>query len=299
MMRARAALAALLVAVLAVAGLRAQGERVRVSIPSGSEVLADCLAGAIYSTPSAGSLIVGCAAASPTPAATLTPSITPTDGPSPTPTVTPTPDAQWWLAGGVDPADVVGAWRAKGAASYAASLISVAGGGPLYAPIGEPTWTANKGWQGSQNNHLAGATPIYPAAGWSFFAKVRNASAASQQFMGCRTNASGRFPYGIDLNNTGGYQENNSFSPGDFGGVVLTGTMHIGGQQYYVDGALRAPTMAPPSGACSVPLMILSSNWGGSPHGGQFVTEVQGVAVYSDTLTAGQAAAIATAVAGW
>ena len=42
------------------------------------------------------------------------PTATVTDGLSPTPTITPTPDAQWWLAGGVDPTDVVGAWRAKG-----------------------------------------------------------------------------------------------------------------------------------------------------------------------------------------
>lgn len=279
-------------------GALAQGDRHVVSIPVGDDILASCSVGLIYSTPSGGSLIVGCAVASPTATPTRTPSPTPTPGPSSTPTITPTPDALWFLAGGVDPVDVVGAWRAKGAASYAGSLINLVDGPDLYAPAGSPTWTPGKGWQGGQNNRLQVVGGVYPAYGWSYFMKVRNALSYSQQFMGCR-NIYGNRATGMDLNNTGAYQEVSSFNGGSYGGVVLTGTMSIGGQVYYRNGAPAAPTMAAGTGACTVPLMILTGNWGGSPHGGSFQTEVQGVAIYSDTLTAGQAAAIATAVGGW
>lgn len=296
-------IAATVLAVGAVA-LSAQGNRVGVSIPSSSEVLASCQGGAIYATPSAGSLIVGCgsaATATPTrtPTATGTPTATATDGPSPTPTITPTPDAQWWLAGGVDPADVVGAWRAKGAASYVASLVNLSGGPDLYAPASPPTWTSAKGWQGGQVQRLAVVGGAYPAYGWTFFMKHRNAPTGSQQFMGCK-NVWGDRTSGMDINNTGAYMENSTFNPLDVVPVVLTGTMTMAGPRFYVDGVRRGPEATPGTGrACTVPMYILTANWGGAPHGGSFQTEVQGVAIYSDTLTAGQAAAIATAVGGW
>lgn len=301
--RRTAALIAAIVLTTATIGLSAQGTRPTVGIPAASEILASCQGGIIYVTPEGAARVVGCSApatatATIPPTATGTPTATATDGPSPTPTITPTPDAQWWLAGGVDPADAVGAWRAKGAASFAASLVNLGGGPNLYVPQAQPTWTAAKGWQGGQANRLQVTGEVFPSYGWTYFIKVRNASIGSQQFMGCRDDHYNRQPFGMDLNNTGGYQENNSFAPGDYGGVVLTGTMSIGGRYFYRNG-VQQPPMPVGSGSCAYPLMILTSNWGGLPHGGQLQTEVQGVAVYSDTLTAGQAAAIATAVGGW
>lgn len=295
---APAILAATVLALGAVA-LSAQGSRVAVSIPASSEILASCQGGVIYVTPEGAARAVGCSApTTSTATVAVTPSTTPTTGPSATPSITPTPDSQWWLAGGVDPADVVGAWQAKGAASFASSLVSLSGGPALYVPQYAPQWSTSVGWQGGSVQRLQVVGEAFPAYGWTYFIKVRNATIGSQQFMGCRDNHYSRQPFGMDLNNTGAYQENNSFSPGDYGGVVLTGTMQIGGRYYYKNGVQQAP-MAVGSGSCAYPLMILTSNWGGIAHGGQLQTEVQGVAVYSDTLTAGQAAAIATAVSSW
>jgi hypothetical protein len=136
--------------------------------------------------------------------------------------------------------------------------------------------------------------------GWSMFMKVRNAAASSQQFMGCR-----RIQYDwsseMALNNTGGFQAIGSFDDGYSNPLVLTGTMTLAGSSYYVNGTARnTGLVANPGAHCGIAdLYILTSNWAGQPHGGSSQTEVQGVAVYSDTLTAGQAAAIATAVGGW
>lgn len=305
-MRHRLAILTAAIIALSAVAVVAQGNRVSVSIPTGDEVLASCAGGIIYVTPEGAARIVGCsAAATSTATVAVTPSPTPTAGPSgtptvtPTPSITPTPDALWFLAGGVDPADVVGAWRAKGVASYGASLVNLNGGPALYAPQSQPTWTAAKGWQGGQGRHLAMTGGVFPAYGWTYIMKHRNAPIGSQQFMGCK-NVWGDRTTGMDINNTGGYMENSTFNPLDVGGVVLTGTMTLAGPRFYVDGIRRGPEAVPGTGrACTVEAFILTANWGGVPHGGGLQTEVQGVAIYSDTLTAGQAAAIATAVGGW
>lgn len=309
-----AILIASIIALSAVAVVaQGQGNRVAVSIPASSEILASCAGGIVYVTPEGAARVVGCsnpatATATVPPTASMTPGPTNTAGPSSTPTITPTPDAQWWLAGGVDPADVVGAWRAKGAASWPASLVNLGGGQPLHAPQSQPTWTAAKGWQGGQGRQLQVTGGVSVTYGWSYVLKVRNAAIGSQQFMGCRRIWNDQYT-GMDLNNTGGYQSISSFYSGTGNPLVLTGTMTLAGSAYYVDGVRRANTVLPSptpggQGCGAADLMIMSLSWGGAPyhgapHGGNLQTEVQGVAVYSDTLTAGQAAAIATAVGGW
>lgn len=308
---APAILAATVLALGAVA-LSAQGSRVAVSIPASSEILASCQGGVIYVTPEGAARAVGCSAPA-TSTATVTPSTTPTAGASATPSITPTPDSQWWLAGGVDPADVVGAWRSQGAASFAASLVNLSGSGPnlISAPYPEagPTWTANRGWQGAPHNRLQVAGGAYPKHGWSYFMKVGNSQIGSQQFMGCR-NVWYQDATGMDLNNTGAFQSINAFGNGAFGGIVVTGTMTLAGNRYYTNGILRSPILptpnATPAASCAYELYILTSHWGDltgtatpGPHGGGTQTQVYALAVYSDTLTAGQAAAIATAVSSW
>lgn len=57
-------------------------------------------------------------------------------------------DTNWWLAGGIDPADCEAAYRAVGAASYAASKVNL--NNPGYKDLVDtghaPTWTV-QGWQ--------------------------------------------------------------------------------------------------------------------------------------------------------
>ena len=304
-----AALLSLSALALGAVALSAQGQRVAIVIPASSEVLASCAGGIVYVTPEGAARVVGCSApATATATVAVTPSTTPTAGPSSTPSITPTPDAQWWLAGGVDPADVVGAWRAKGAASYSDSLVNLGGGPDLYHPESAPTWTAAKGWQGGQHHHLAVTGGVSVTYGWSYVLKVRNSRVGSQQFMGCRR-VWNQVGTGMSLNNTGGYQTIEPFYDGTSNPLVITGTMALAGSRYYVDGVERGgspyPSPTPGGQGCgAADLFILSMSWGGAPyygaaHGGNEQTEVQGVAVYSDTLTAGQAAAIATAVSGW
>lgn len=215
---------------------------------------------------------------------------------------TPTPDpSQWWTAGGVDPAAVVGAYRGKGAASYTASLTNLAD--PLTRTLiaqGSccvPAWHAAKGWQGGQGAYFRMAGGAYAASDWSVIMSVHNAATASQQFGGFANDTANRWTTSVELNNTGAWQDIHNFGELGVSGVVTSGVMAIAGKAYYKDGALVG---AIPGGAGTAlyDWYWLTSNWAGSPHGGAFVTEVRGMAIYSATLTAAQVGAVTTAMGG-
>lgn len=79
----------------------------------------------------------------------------------------------WWLAGGIDPADCVAAYRAKGAASYAASLIDLSGNGNNAIEVdgSSPGWDSSDGWSFDNTaKRLSIGFPIDDAY-WSFIIK--------------------------------------------------------------------------------------------------------------------------------
>ena len=54
---------------------------------------------------------------------------------------------KWWLAGGINPANCVAAYQAKGVADLATSYINLANPGTYNAVVGSaPTWNAYDGW---------------------------------------------------------------------------------------------------------------------------------------------------------
>lgn len=67
-----------------------------------------------------------------------------------------TPQTAWWLAGGIDSANVVAAYQAIGAESYAASLVNLANPGTYDLTDGAnyPTWNAETGWQTTNANQF-------------------------------------------------------------------------------------------------------------------------------------------------
>jgi len=91
----------------------------------------------------------------------------------------------WWLAGGIAPANCVAAYQAKGAASYATSLVNLANPGTYNATEGDaPDWDAVSGWKfnGSSNYLDSG---VVPAAGWSMIVRFSNVPAAQKSVCGC------------------------------------------------------------------------------------------------------------------
>ena len=85
----------------------------------------------------------------------------------------------WWLSGGIDPANCVAAYQAKGAASYAASKVNLANPGTHDAVDGSsyPTWDASDGWTGGSSRYLT--TDVQPPSGdesWSMLVRFSNAT---------------------------------------------------------------------------------------------------------------------------
>lgn len=55
--------------------------------------------------------------------------------------------SSWWLAGGIDPANCVAAYQAKGAASLEASYTDLSGNSHTITPgATEPSWDTDEGW---------------------------------------------------------------------------------------------------------------------------------------------------------
>lgn len=236
--------------------------------------------------------------------ATVTPVASATATVTPGPTVT--PGGAWWLSGGVDPADCVGAYRGRGAASYAASKVNLCSPGtndlvvgtvPVagQGPVVPPDWAAGVGWQGGQGAYFK-LPGVYAADDWTAIIRVTNAMTYSQQFAGAMS-AGGLQP-GFSLNNTGAYQAMKNMSDGAYGGTLVTGTTAIAGKTAYRNGIPLSPPIPPGTGTAPVEWFWLTANWGGVPHGGAHVTEFVAMALYNTTLTDEQVAAIGAAMGG-
>jgi len=91
--------------------------------------------------------------------------------------------ASWWLSGGISAANCIAAYQAKGAASYAASLVNLAQQGTydVTEGIGPLTWATGTGWVGDGVNYLR--TGITPTNNYSIIAKFANFSLASTQIV--------------------------------------------------------------------------------------------------------------------
>lgn len=93
-------------------------------------------------------------------------------------------DTDWWLAGGINPANVVAAYRAKGAASYAASLVNLANPGTynLTEGNGTVTWDTVNGWRAFATGSKYFHTGFSNNSNNQFSALVRFANASNGLF---------------------------------------------------------------------------------------------------------------------
>jgi hypothetical protein len=88
----------------------------------------------------------------------------------------------WYLAGGISAANCIGAYKAKGAASLAASYLNLANPGTYDAAPGTaPNWTAANGWvfNGTTHHLLTGITP---ANTWSMIVRFASLSASAARY---------------------------------------------------------------------------------------------------------------------
>lgn len=199
----------------------------------------------------------------------------------------------WWLAGGISAASCVAAYAAKGAASQAASYTNLANPGTYDAASGiAPTFDTATGWAFDGSTQYLD-TGINYAPAWSVF--VRFSDVVPKDGFVCGTYNGGNALVGLQPAKA----SNHLFFAGGgsartVAGNLASGVMGLAGTACYLDGSSQG---AAGGGVIPSPSVYI----GGLhlPGGLNFALScrVQAVAFYSTTLTAGQAAALYTAMA--
>jgi hypothetical protein len=204
----------------------------------------------------------------------------------------------WWNIDGVTPAGVcVGAYQAKSAASYLASLVNLANPGTndLIEGNGAVPWAAGTGWGFVAGNAQWFDTGLMPFSNWSVIIQFTNvATAGTTALFGVRDAPANYYLtpnlIGLVARYTNGNDQNS-------GAPILSGNLAIAGTQGYHDGI---PDSAPMSGFVGA---VTCSLYIGARHNcpasvGQHVTaDIESIAIYNVTLTAPQVLARANAMA--
>lgn len=171
-----------------------------------------------------------------------------------------TPQTAWWLAGGIDSANVVAAYQAKGAASYADSKVNL-GGNPTYnAREGAaPAWDALVGWTMNGNKWLE--TGILPTATMSAFVRFTNADINyGGTLLGSYSgNNTTRFQIMASSQGKKAYEHAGSYI-GPLGSNYISGSMAITGQSGYYNGLFDATIPGTWSGSATKTIHIGHQN---------------------------------------
>lgn len=155
--------------------------------------------------------------------------------------------APWWLAGGIDPADCVAAYQAKGAADLAASYVNLTGDATYNIIAGNaPAWTTENGWYGDGTKYLR--TGIIPGYNWTTIVRYKDRPTGKRPaFYGCTPfyliRESGVIEYyvgGIGLPSaapsgtagTYGVRDSKGYKDGVYDGVTITGTSNATVEMY-------------------------------------------------------------------
>ena len=196
---------------------------------------------------------------------------------------------EWWLEGGINPANCMCAYQAIGASSYAQSLVNLNNPGVDNArkyKTNDPTWTSTNGWyfDGSGSNLLQ-CGDAKSRQGWAQFIRVKNIIDTTNIILG-HPNAAFSI-YG----NRGGYlyfkfpKKNISISPS-----LVTGTVGSTDRRCFRDGQFLDDAGSDTSSNTDITII------GGSDF--FYMTGyVLAVARYNTALTDAQAIAVMNAMA--
>lgn len=196
----------------------------------------------------------------------------------------------WWQVTG---RTCVAAYQPLGAANLAASYTNLANPGTYTAtPNVTPTWTTSTGWEGDGTTYLdTGIVPVNNQT-WSVIARFTRATAHSQSLVNCILNGGGFPEFGLKPHYTPNDQYN---SGGLYNAAESTeaGVMAVAGNAAYLNGS-AVGTIYPAEGTFTAGIRILNR----AVFGDQGSTAIlQALAIYSNTLTAAEVAAVSAAIA--
>jgi hypothetical protein len=209
----------------------------------------------------------------------------------------------WWLNGGILPADCIGAYQAIGAASYAASLVNLANPGTydLTAPVGTPVWNTTDGWIGggiAVDTHLE--TGINPHHDWSVIVRVALTNDGDYYYFNgliFTTGAGANFGLAVSVYaglNTVTYVENksdyDSSGSAQYSSMVSTAIYGLVAGNFYIDDSIHE-TVTPGYHEVSGNLLLMKQN-------AYFDGTYQAAAIYNRTLSDSEYLDIWAAISG-
>lgn len=203
----------------------------------------------------------------------------------------PVTPAGWWVVAGKT---CVAAYQAKGAASYAASKSNLANPGTYDAAdaAAYPTWNTTTGWTFNGSTQYL-TTGVTPGRDWSVLCQFANVTNGGV-LLGSQPNGAPYFglqPNNIPNSKAGYWHEQFLLlSP-----VMSGGNMAFAAASAYRDGAKETESILTSSGSY---LAMFIGGWNGNGTlANAYAGDILAVAFYSDTLTDGQIATVAAAMA--
>lgn len=208
----------------------------------------------------------------------------------------------WYRAGGA-PAPVA-AYQPKGAASLAASYINLANPGTNDAAPGvAPTFAAATGWTFNGTTQFLTTGIIYGVnTGWSMIVQYTGGATLANEYLCGADNGADTWlllcpRLDVVAANSVCYGNGTTF-PGALPTVVpllAAGNLCVAGQQGYRNGAPEGAAINAKTNAIAIATYVGGENSGGTML--PSAATIQAWALYSATLTAGQVAAVAAAMA--
>lgn len=208
--------------------------------------------------------------------------------------------ANWWEAGGY--AGAVGAWRARGAVSLAASYVDLTGNGNNLSLGVAPPWSATRGWQSGGAHWLnTGLAPNTNS--WCLFVMLGD-NQANGSPMGVLQSGGQQY---MNIRNSGGvgtaavnYYAVTQWNSGLVANQQCRALVGLGDNtgQPYIDGvASGAPNGAWINGATPHSVYICAANWQGNPAVSPHTGDIWAAMIGSTTPTPAQVAAISAQIA--
>lgn len=203
----------------------------------------------------------------------------------------------WWLAGGISGANCVATYQPKGAASLAASYSNLNNPGTNDAAPGvAPTFASATGWTFNGTSQYLTTGVVAASTAWSMFFLFSGGSVAAvgRVLGGARTLAPSTF---FNLTPNGG-DSFHYYATGDnaFGvaGALASGVMGLAGKTGYLNGSSEG-VVSTAGATPAIPLFVGARNTD-SVASVFFAGNILAVAIYNVTLSAGQVAALTTAM---
>jgi hypothetical protein len=172
-----------------------------------------------------------------------------------------TGSAEWWLPSGVDVSDVEQALQAKGAASYADSLIDLSGHTDATS-ISAPVWSAEAGWQFNGSSHSIDSNLIVPTNNsWSVFVRFANTfnRSTDNYVIGQLKNTSNndiRIMIIVRPSNPSLAIINYSYNATFTASPVFSGVAGFSGSNGYLDGTIIPSSAVSSTGSADISMVI-------------------------------------------